>query len=253
MENVDSLLGMDMLDLRQMMVLNIPHASIHIPSYNNLMNTYDDEILKLTDWATDILFDFHDISKVKTKVSRIYCDTERFSNDEDEEMSKVGRGFYYTNKDNGELLRVCNERDWWYVKNNFYDKHHRKILQKVKNKLNQHDKCIIIDCHSFNDIPLETDLIKETPRPDICLGVDDYHTPKHLYQMFKVRFEELGLSVKLNNPYSGTIVPMKYYKKDNRVESIMIEINKKLYMDGDNINTQKLLNVKKIIDEVFYG
>lgn len=246
-------LGTGLININDMMVLNIPHASIHIPYFNKFMNTYDDEILKITDWVTDNLFDFHDISKVKAKFSRIYCDTERFSNDKDEEMSKVGRGFYYTKKDNGEPLREYNESDKQYVKYFYYDKHHRKLLKKVNDKLNQHDKCIIIDCHSFNDIPLETDLIKETPRPDICLGIDEYHTPKHLHQMFKVRFEELGLSVKLNNPYSGTLVPIKYYKKDNRVESIMIEINKKLYMDGDNINTQKLLELKKMIDVVFYG
>ena len=43
-------------------------------------------------------------------------------------------------------------------------------------------------------------------------------------------FKSLGLSVGLDWPYSGTIVPTLYYKKDNNVNSIMIEINRKLYL-----------------------
>ena len=36
-----------------------------------------------------------------------------------------------------------------------------------------------------------------------------------------------------NQPFSGTIVPMKHYHKDQRVQSLMIEINRWLYLAED--------------------
>jgi N-formylglutamate amidohydrolase len=41
----------------------------------------------------------------------------------------------------------------------------------------------------------------------------------------------MGFSVGNNRPYTGTIVPSVYYKKDRRVISLMIEVNRSLYMD----------------------
>jgi len=42
---------------------------------------------------------------------------------------------------------------------------------------------------------------------------------------------EDGLSVQINKPYVGTKVPTAFYRKDGRVASIMVEINRSLYMD----------------------
>ena len=36
--------------------------------------------------------------------------------------------------------------------------------------------------------------------------------------------------MKIDSPYAGTIVPMKFYGKDRRVRSVMIEMNRALYM-----------------------
>jgi len=41
----------------------------------------------------------------------------------------------------------------------------------------------------------------------------------------------MGYSLGMNQPYSGTIVPQAFYRKDRRVASIMIEVNRFLYMD----------------------
>ena len=39
--------------------------------------------------------------------------------------------------------------------------------------------------------------------------------------------------MEINRPFAGSIVPMKYYRKDIRVMSVMIEINRRLYIDLD--------------------
>ncbi|MBQ3663473.1 MAG: N-formylglutamate amidohydrolase [Clostridia bacterium] len=37
--------------------------------------------------------------------------------------------------------------------------------------------------------------------------------------------------MEMNRPYSGSMVPLAYYRKDRRVMSLMIEVNRSLYME----------------------
>jgi N-formylglutamate amidohydrolase len=49
-----------------------------------------------------------------------------------------------------------------------------------------------------------------------------------------------------NTPFSGTFVPIKYYQKDERVSSIMIEIKRSLYMN--EATSEKIQSFSKIIN-----
>ena len=40
-------------------------------------------------------------------------------------------------------------------------------------------------------------------------------------------------TVGINRPFAGCIVPLKYYRKDSRVMSVMIEINRRLYINSE--------------------
>src|SRR5262249_29304082 len=68
-------------------------------------------------------------------------------------------------------------------------------------------------------------------RPDICIGTDEFHTPAPLADEFVRRFSAEALAVVRNRPFGGTIVPMRYFRNDRRVMSIMIEVNRRLYLD----------------------
>ena len=73
------------------LVLHIPHSSTEIPLLDGYVSNQDaiqDEIVKLTDWYTDDLFDSEVDDKIVTPFSRIFCDVERFADDELEVMSK---------------------------------------------------------------------------------------------------------------------------------------------------------------------
>ncbi|WP_394331253.1 hypothetical protein [Algoriphagus faecimaris] len=50
-------------------------------------------------------------------------------------------------------------------------------------------------------------------------------------------------------PYSGSIVPLDLYKKDDRLKSIMLEVNRSLYMHEDKV--QKNKDFDKIKNVVF--
>ena len=55
--------------------------------------------------------------------------------------------------------------------------------------------------------------------------------------------------MKVDSPFAGTIVPMKYYKKDKRVYSVMIEINRKTYMDMPGIKSAQFPVIHSVINE----
>ena len=43
----------------------------------------------------------------------------------------------------------------------------------------------------------------------------------------------MGWRVERNRPYDGTMVPGSFLHKDARVHSIMVEVNRSLYMNED--------------------
>ena len=70
-------------------------------------------------------------------------------------------------------------------------------------------------------------------RSDFCLGMDDFHTSEELVERVETILESCGYSTARDQPFSGTIVPMKHYRKDYRVHSLIIEINRRLYLGDD--------------------
>ena len=126
-------------------------------------------------------------------------------------------------------------------KSTHYDKHHKQFTDLVTAELEENGTALIMDCHSFSNEVLPHE--ESNVRPDICIGTDDFHTPLELLQEVCHYFEEQGYEVAVNQPFAGTIVPLKYYGKDQRVSSIMIEVNRKLYLDE---NFQKSEDFEKI-------
>jgi len=68
-------------------------------------------------------------------------------------------------------------------------------------------------------------------RPDFDIGTDGYHTPPGLCAALCETVRALGHGVKVNTPYGGAMVPMKFYRQEKNVISVMFEANRKLYMN----------------------
>jgi N-formylglutamate amidohydrolase len=220
------------------MILHIPHSSFIIPpevregidlKENELMQ----ELARMTDAFTDELFDLDEPHyKVVYPVSRIVCDPERFLDDGVEHMSKVGMGVVYTRTCDGRNLRSnLSDEERKNLIDQFYLPHHRILEKAVTAELTKHGRSLIVDCHSFPAKPLPYETYQSPDRPNICIGTDEFHTPQRLIDTILGEFEKFGYSTAVNNPFDGSIVPMAYYQKDRSVESIMIEVNRKLYMD----------------------
>lgn len=235
------------------LVLHIPHSSTVIPLLEGYVSTQEEinqEIIKLTDWYTDDLFDSEEDDKIVAPFSRIFCDVERFTDDDLEVMSKFGMGVLYEKFDNGNQLRIVNQKLKLDVLKNYYWKHHNLLNETVKYHLEQTKSCLILDCHSFPSSPLTRALVQNRKTPDFNIGTDSFHTPLYLIEASQEFFKSRGLSLGIDTPYSGSIVPMEYYQKELRVISIMLEVNRRMYLnEPTNEKSEGYQRTKNIIQE----
>lgn len=222
-------------------VVHVPHGSLEIPAATRGAFLLDDaalarEQLLMTDHYTERLFALPEqrATPVVFPVSRLIVDPERFVDDEDEPMSARGMGVVYTRTQSGERLRAAptaRERD--ELLDRYYHPHHHRLTDAVTDALAEHDRCLIIDGHSFPSRPLPYEDDQRPDRPEICIGTDSFHTSPSLEQQVRTAFDRLGLSTRVNRPFAGSLVPKRYWQREVRVQSVMIEVNRGLYMDEE--------------------
>ena len=192
------------------------------------------EILRMTDWHTDELFGAPEtgLQRLIYPYSRFLVDPERFPDDDRELMAAKGMGAVYTRTTDGRVLRADVddvERD--RLLDEYYWPHHRRLTSMVGETLDKSDRCLIIDAHSFPSVPLPCDLDQNLDRPDICIGTDSLHTPDWLAATTTTAFSDMDFTVFVDRPYAGALVPMKHWGRDRRVHSVMVEVNRRLYLD----------------------
>lgn len=220
-------------------VVHIPHSSMVVP--DDVRGTYmlsdaglERELLRLTDRYTDELFapDRAIAVSVVFGVSRLVVDPERFADDALEPMAARGMGVVYlATTDGAPLRRAVTESQHAELLARFYEPHHAALEAATQEVLEATGSCLIIDAHSFPGDPLPCDLNQERPRPEICIGTDPFHTSTQLAADAATGFAAHGLDVAVDRPYTGAIVPARWYRRDDRVSALMIELNRRLYMD----------------------
>ena len=220
------------------MIFHIPHNSTTIP--DKIRNQFyltdkelDKEILLMTDHLTLDLFKSaasdNDVI-LEFPVSRIVLDPERFLDDQKEVMNKVGMGVVYKKTADGNRLRKnITDLEKQSLIDKYYIPHHDKLNELAENALNE-GEVQIIDCHSFPSKPLKYEFNQELNRPDICIGTNNLDKDKMLVEYLKRHIELKGYSVDINKPFSGSILPSKHMDND-RISSIMIEVNRKIYLN----------------------
>lgn len=233
------------MEKRVPVVLHVPHSSRGIPFWvrpefllrgKNLKK----EIVLMTDSFTRHLFgaahglslNHASCSVCAARVSRLVVDVERFADDAQEIMSKVGMGVVYTRTSEGKALRrkisECEKR---LLVSKFYGRHHRRFEKSVSKNLSRFGFCLIVDCHSFSSFRQKYEVNEDLHRSEICIGTDAFHTAPWLENLFVEKFRAAGFDVGLNSPFAGSIVPMKFYGTEKRVQSVMVEVRRDLYMD----------------------
>lgn len=104
---------------------------------------------------------------------------------------------------------------------------------------------LLIDCHSFSSLP---NLLNRNPPSDIdiCIGYneDDSCPNKTTISDIVRYFDLLGYKVGINNPFSNS----KTFSVPTEYHTVMIEVNKRLYMNEDRL--EKIDNFYKVKHEM---
>lgn len=219
-------------------VLNIPHSSALLPcesGWGDLLGI-SKEVKKWTDWHTSILFNPNRSLKgrvipVVFQYSRFFVDVERLI---DDALNDKGQGIIYT-EFNG-IKRNLTDEDKKILMN-VYSRH----IQYISSVLEQND--LLIDCHSFPS---------ELSNVDICIGYneDESKPDDDVIEFIKGKFERNEYKVRINEPYSNSLTP----RKPINYKSVMIEVNKRCYMDERTLelNTD-YYKIGNIINSVYLG
>ena len=80
--------------------------------------------------------------------------------------------------------------------------------------------------HSINSKGLEDKKLKETCKIYYVKNLN-------IFALREKFFDDINLTTDINKPFPGCYVPIKFLHQENRVKSIMIEINRELYMNED--------------------
>lgn len=217
-------------------VLNEPHASIE-GLYDERLSGWDIDdhflnelVFPLTDWHTDYLFhgfSHPNIKTVRFPFSRFIVDAERLW---DDPMENIGQGVIYRYFE--DYQRTLTKRQEWSL-GSLWVKHQNNL------KKNLCENALLLDCHSFPE---------DMGDVDICIGFnDDWSRPNmELLSCTVNLFEDSGYSVAINYPYSNAEAPECPF----RYQSMMIEINKRVYLERRSIYLKTHYEQKKSIREV---
>ncbi|MER5184849.1 N-formylglutamate amidohydrolase [Streptomyces sp. NPDC002896] len=219
-------------------IVHVPHSAREIPSAVRDGILLDDEALER---ELDHITDAHTAElaaeaarlchvtpwRFVNRLSRLVVDPERFP-DEREEMLAVGMGAVYTRTTHRAPLRP-EDNDPEPLIEGYFRPYARAMRDAVADRLAVTGRAVVIDLHSYPTDPLPYELHDDGLRPPICLGTDAFHTPPELQAAARKAFAECG-ETGLDSPFSGTYVPLEFYRSEPRVSALMVEIRRDTYM-----------------------
>jgi N-formylglutamate deformylase len=219
-------------------ILHVPHSARELPASVRDGIVLDDEALEheldhITDAHTEELAsNVAQAAEVRpwrfvNRLSRLVIDPERFP-DEREEMLAVGMGAVYTRTTQRTPLRPAGF-DPQPLIDRYFHPYARAMTAAVADRLAATGRAVVIDVHSYPTARLPYELHGDGPRPPICVGTDEFHTPPELIALAEKAFAGLG-GVGFDSPFSGTYVPLRFYEREPLVTALMLEIRRDTYM-----------------------
>ena len=222
-------------------IKHIPHASLSFPKeYNHSVlyrvfgEDYKIQNLKLADLFIDYLFKDIKGVEIKAPYSRMYCDIEKYKDKRKEPMAKHGHGYIYTKNifSDKKYCRnlVYNGKNLQEGIEDYYDDYHLNFTNEVRKIVSKGKKVLILDLHSYSDEQAKL-IGKKEPFPDICIGLNKENYDQRILNTIIKRITNKGYSYRINYPYKGSIIPDGLTEEElKNTYSIMIEINKKIYL-----------------------
>ena len=227
------------------LVLHVPHSSTAFPDdceYDFSDLDYEERLL--IDYYTDELFIPKEsdsrIDTILFPFCRLYCDVERII---DDPLEETGFGISYQREipmgRGGIRYRYFSTAYHVWDK---YLEHHLKAAMKILRPVSP----LVIDCHSFSARPNLLD--KEPPKDiDICIGFNEDITKPDKVVIGNIckHFSDCGYIIGINKPFSNS---KTFPLPANSYHSVMIEVNKRLYMD--EISLKKTSGFEKLQHDI---
>ncbi|PRY62962.1 N-formylglutamate amidohydrolase [Knoellia remsis] len=219
-------------------VLHVPHSSTAIPDEVRAGIVLSDdeltaELAAMTDADTDVVAaGAADLAAIRpwifvNRLSRLVVDPERFP-DEREEMNEVGMGAVYEGTSDLRVLRSPTEGEREGLVERYFAPYSAAFAALVRERLEAVGAVTIVDVHSY---PVEALLYErhgDGPRPEVCVGTDDFHTPPALVDAAVSAMSSAGPTgeVGLDSPFAGCYVPLDQFGRNTDVTAVMLEIRR---------------------------
>ena len=222
------------------LVISIPHSGTDIPQdIDSLCNLAAKR--EHTDWALpELVAPLSETTLVAT-VSRYIVDVNRFKPRVGKatqpiipRIDEVGHQLFnnYPSKQ--------KQADWL---ERYYTPYYLHLENLLNEKLEQHEKVLLVDLHSYDDKLFRTS--------DIIIGTRRKQTiSEELLEQLQTLFHEEGLSTRVDTPFAGGNI-IATFGKHPSIEAVQIEVPYSLYLEGHSLHFDRSATLQKQLQRIF--
>ncbi|TFZ05649.1 hypothetical protein EZ313_03015 [Ramlibacter henchirensis] len=149
-------------------------------------------------------------------------------------VSKSGLGLLKTKSRYGETFheRKFTVAEVQHRLDRYYRPYHRELASIADRMLTAHGFYYNLSCHCMSAVGAPTHADAGQERMDFCLGnLRGTSSTAEFIEFVAETIRKQGYTCSVNTPYTGGELNRRYGKADGRQESIMVEINKRTFMD----------------------
>lgn len=222
------------------LVISIPHSGTDIPQdIAPLCNLAAKR--EHTDWALQELVAPLSETTLAATVSRYIVDVNRFKPRTGKatqpiipRIDEVGHQLFnnYPSKQ--------KQADWL---ERYYTPYYLHLENLLKEKLEAHERVLLVDLHSYDDKLFGTS--------DIILGTRKKQTlSRDTLEKLQVLFHEEGLTTQVDTPFSGGNI-IATFGKQARIEAVQIEVPYSLYLEGHTLHEERSTTLHQQLQRIF--
>ncbi len=116
--------------------------------------------------------------------------------------------------------------------NKYHRPYYAELKQNIDRMKSAYGFVYHLSCHCMSAVGAPTHPDPGKDRPDFCLGnVNGKTSSQEFIEFVQKTIQSLGYSCTINDPYTGGELNSRFGAPKDGIESIMVEINKKLFMD----------------------
>ena len=125
----------------------------------------------------------------------------------------------------------------------YYTPYYLHLENLLNEKLQQHEKVLLVDLHSYDDKLFRTS--------DIILGTRKKQTlSQDTLKQLQLLFHEERLTTQVDTPFSGGNI-IATFGKQTRIEAVQIEVPYSLYLEGHSLHPERATTLQTKFQTIF--